>query len=137
MGCKHNDLQGTGSLDFKAAKEGTGAGVTVVGSAFLGFSIARALGTEAEGKPCGFCKVMTSVLGGKCQIMMGQCKSDLLFECDVVNQVFPSFDALCQKDISCGCNCDDMRVFAERFEGDWVMNFTSGFFPGVMQSYEI
>lgn len=44
-----------------------------------------------------------------------------LLELDVRDKIPSTFDTLCEKDIACGCNGDNIGVIAERFEGDRVV----------------
>jgi len=60
-----------------------------------------------------------------------------LFERRVTDQVLSTLDTFSKKYVArCG-NCDDMGVFAERLEGNGIMDFTRGFFPGVIEGDEV
>ncbi len=55
-----------------------------------------------------------------------------LFEWNIVDQVFTALYALGKENVA-GCgNGDDMGVFAERFEGNGIMNLSRGLLAGVV-----
>ena len=51
----------------------------------------------------------------------------MLLKLDVSYQVLTALDALGEKDISRGGDCNDVRVLAERLERDRVVNISGGF----------
>lgn len=51
----------------------------------------------------------------------------VLLKLDVSYQVLTALDALGEKDISRGGDCNDVRVLAERLERDRVVNISGGF----------
>ena len=62
---------------------------------------------------------------------------NLLFEGRVADQILSTLDTFSKKYIArCG-NCDDMGVFAERLEGDRIMDFARSLFPGVIEGDEV
>jgi hypothetical protein len=53
--------------------------------------------------------------------------NDTLFEFDISDQVFPSFDALRKEHVAGTGNGHYMGVFAEGLESDGIMNFARRF----------
>lgn len=50
-------------------------------------------------------------------------KAYTLLELHISYQIFSPLYAFCKEHVASGGNGDYMRMFAERFEGDWVMQF--------------
>lgn len=67
---------------------------------------AAGVGTEAEGNPCGFCKVMTSSLESMSFVHTSE--RDSLLERDIFYEVAVSFHAFGQEYIPSRRNCNDM-----------------------------
>lgn len=92
--------------------------------------------TDAVGNPCGFCRVMTSSLDSVRGQNRAYWRRHALLELYVCNEIPSTFDALCKEYVSSGSNCNDVRVVAERLEGDGVMYLPRGF-ARVVEGYEV
>ena len=61
----------------------------------------------------------------------------LLLVWDVRYQIPSTLNAFRKKYIASGGDCDDVRVLAEGFEGNGIVYFSSGFFPRIIEFYQI
>ena len=84
-------------------------------------------GIDAEGKPWGFCNVMTSSLDKRLvqHVVAKLVEIDALLERRIIKQILSSLYTSRKIYISGGCNSNNVRVFVEGLEGNGVVNLAS------------
>ena len=94
-------------------------------------------GIDAEGKPWGFCNVMTSSLDKRLvqHVVAKVVEIDALLERRIIKQILSSLYTSRKIYISSGCNSNNVRVFIEGFEGDRIVNL-AGWLARVIEMNE-